>query len=144
PGSPLTQAVWYEIVGFGVIAMRALSILWGALALVAWFVIARQLSRSDRVVLLTCGLLVLDYPFIRGAAHGRMDMQSAALGFAAFAVYLTFRERHLTRALLLSHSLAAASFFTHPNGILPFAGLLVLTVLYDLRRLRWYHLPTLG
>ena len=38
-------------------------------------------------------------------------MMSAALGFAGFAVYVSQRDRHFGRTILLSHSLAAAATF---------------------------------
>ena len=68
-------------------------------------------------------LLSCDYIFIVCAASGRMDMMSAALGFAGLAAYLLFREHRLPLAVLLSHALVVASGMTHPMGLLPFFGL---------------------
>ena len=68
-----------------------------------------------------------------------MDIMCAALGFAGFAVYLTLRERNLRMAVLAANSLVAASCFTHPNGIMPFLGLVFLVVYLDWRRVRFSH-----
>lgn len=69
-----------------------------------------------------------------------MDGMAAALGFAGLAVYCSLRERNLPRAMLLGHILVAAAIFTHPNGILFFAGLMFLMVALDGRRIRFAYL----
>ncbi len=92
------QAGWYKVVGFGLVQLRAVSILWGLVALGAWFLIMRQLSGERSVGLLTAGLLALDYTFVAVASLGRMDMMCAALGFAGLAAYVTLRERDLRAA----------------------------------------------
>ena len=65
-----------------------------------------------------------------------MDMMAAALGTSAIASYLLLRGSRPRIAILASHTLAAASIWTHPCGLL-FAALLVLLILYlDRHRLR--------
>src|SRR5260370_20157475 len=136
----LVQTAWYKVVGFGLFQMRALSMFWGLVALVAWCAILRALSDQEWVPWFGCLLIGLDYTFIRGGAHGRMDMMCAALNAAGIAVYLTWRTRNLMRAVFFSHLLVAASVFTHPNGILAFAGLLFLMAYYDRRAIGFLHL----
>src|ERR1022692_3578433 len=64
-----------------------------------------------------------DFVFIMRAADGRMDMMSAALGYAALAAYLVLRNRSLNLAVFSAHSLVVLSGLTHPNGgLLSFAG----------------------
>ena len=65
-----------------------------------------------------------------------MDMMAVSLGTAAIASYLLLRGSRPRIAILISHSLAAASIWTHPCGLL-LAALLVVLILYlDRHRLR--------
>ena len=133
----LVQAGWYSVFGFGVLSLRALSMVWGFVALFAVFAIVHRLTGHRGPALLAMALVATDYLFIRAAADGRMDMMSAALGLSATAAYLLLRERSLRRAILIGHACAAASVLTHPNGVLPAAALAVLILLLDRRRLGW-------
>jgi len=135
----LNQAGWYRIFGFSLLSMRSLSAAWGLVALVSWFLIMQKLSGNIRIGVLAVVLISLDYTFIQGASWGRMDMMSAALGFAGLATYLSLRERNLWLAVLLSQSLVVASGMTHPNGLLSFAGLLFLTLYFDRTHINWRH-----
>ena len=131
----LTTAVWYRIVGFGVVQLRLLSVLCGLLALYSWSVIARSLFQSPTVVWMVTGLVSIDYFFVLGAAQGRMDMQCAALGIAAIAVYLSRREESLGSALFWSYALATMSVLTHQSGLGYWLGLAFVTLYFDRRRL---------
>ena len=135
PLQPLVLSGWYKVFGFGVFSTRALSIFFGLVALVAWFIIVRSLFNQVFVAFVVVALLSCDYIFIVCAASGRMDMMSAALGFAGLAIYLRLRERRLTLAVLLSNALVVASGLTHPMGLLPFLGLIFLAVCFDRKRL---------
>lgn len=140
PGYLVTQAAWFKVFGFGVLQTRASSAVWGMLALGSWFLIMQLLSGSRRVAIITIVLIGFDYWFLTVSSIGRMDMMNAALGFMSFAAYLHFRGRNLHIAVLLSQSLVVASGLTHPNGVIPFAGLLFLTLYLDFARLKWRHL----
>lgn len=133
------QAGWYKLFGFGLLQLRSISILWGLVALAAWFVIVKQLSGERAAALLAAGLLAVDYTFVAVGSLGRMDMMCAALGFAGLAAYLALRERNFGAAVLASHALVVASGLTHPNGILHLAALVLLTLYFDRRRLRPAH-----
>src|SRR5580704_11798346 len=87
----MLQGGWYKVFGFSLFAMRSLSMVWGLVALWSWFLIMRALTDDVRVAILTVGLLATDFVFVMRAADGRMDMMSAALGFAALAAYLVLR-----------------------------------------------------
>src|SRR5262249_36204227 len=89
------------------------------------------------VALLACLFIAFDYIFMTTAAFGRMDMMCAALGFAAMAVYLHWRERHLMWAIVASQALVVASGLTHPNGVMAFAGVLFLPFFFDRHLLTW-------
>ena len=139
PLQPLTLSIWYRVFGFGVFATRGLSIFWGLVALVSWFIIARALFKRTSLAFLVAALLSVDYIFIVCASQGRMDIMSAALGFAGFATYLVLRERSLTWAILLSQSLIVMSGLTHPMGLLSFFGLICLSLYFDRKRIRFKH-----
>src|SRR5436305_5190042 len=52
----LAQAGWYEIFGFGLFPMRALSAAWGLVALAAFYLTALLLTRDGRVAALSAAL----------------------------------------------------------------------------------------
>ena len=119
----LFQAGWYKLFGFSLFALRSVSILWGLVALWSWFWIMRALTGETPIAVLTVALLGTDFVFIMRAAAGRMDMMSAALGYAALAAYLVLGNRSLNLAVFSAHSLVVLSGLTHPNrGLLSFAG----------------------
>lgn len=136
----VTQAGWYKIFGFSLFSLRLLSTVFGLIALASWFIIVKVLSGDQKVALLTVTILSCDYIFIMGASFGRPDMMSTAFGSAALACYLLLRERNLTLAILVGHSLVAVCGLTHPNGgVLFFAGLLFITLYFDRSRLIKRH-----
>jgi 4-amino-4-deoxy-L-arabinose transferase-like glycosyltransferase len=131
----LAQAAWYLIFGISLDILRALSIAWGVLALLACYLITKRLTGSAAAALVAAALTATDYRFLLYSPTGRMDMMSAALGFAGLAVFLILRQNNWRWALLLSHALAAASCLTHPCGVLHAAGLTVLMAMLDRARL---------
>ncbi|MDQ3805792.1 MAG: glycosyltransferase family 39 protein [Acidobacteriota bacterium] len=133
------QAGWYKLFGFSLLSLRAISIVWGLVALAAWFLIMKRLTGARAAGLLAAGLLAVNYTFIAVGSLGRMDMMCAALGFAGLAAYLVLRERNLGAAVVASHALVVLSGLTHPNGIIHLAGLVVVTLYFDRRRLRPAH-----
>ena len=139
PLQPLALSIWYRVFGFGVFSTRSLSIVWGIVALVSWFIIVRSLFKRTSLAVLVVALLSCDYIFIVCAASGRMDMMSAALGFAGLAAYLLLRERSLRWAVLVSQSLIVMSGLTHPMGLLPFFGLIFLSLYFDRKRFGFQH-----
>jgi 4-amino-4-deoxy-L-arabinose transferase-like glycosyltransferase len=140
----LTEAAWYRITGFSLLSMRLLSVLWGLIALLSWYVILKQLSGDSgpapHSALLAAALLAIDFDFLMAAGNGRMDMMTLALESAALAAYLSFREHNFTRAVVISQCLAAAGIFTHPMGLLGVVGLVFVSLYYDWKRIRLVHL----
>jgi 4-amino-4-deoxy-L-arabinose transferase-like glycosyltransferase len=136
----LLQAAWYKIFGFSLLSMRSISLVFGLVALVSWFLIMKSFSGSNNVGLLAAALLALDYNFIMSSSFGRMDLMCASLGAAGLASYLTIRKRNLTLAVTVSNCLVVASGMTHHLGILPFFGLIFLILSFDRKRLQWRHL----
>src|SRR5207302_3697462 len=94
----VTQAGWYEIFGFGLFQLRALSLVWGAVALAAYYFAVGALSADRRIAAVAVALIALDTSFIATASSGRMDMMNAALGVSGLAAYLLLRERNLPLA----------------------------------------------
>lgn len=144
PGSPLLQAVWYRVFGFGVLQMRAISISAGLLAIWAWALLVWRITGNRLAAYLTAAVLAVDVTFLYSASDGRMDMTTVAFGSLGLAVFVWLRERNLSLSLLAANSLIAAGFFCHPNGAI-YAGLLLLFIArYDVRALRWRHLLCLA
>jgi 4-amino-4-deoxy-L-arabinose transferase-like glycosyltransferase len=133
----LAQAGWDEIFGFGLFSMRAMSVVWGLVALLSWYVILRMLSGKRTVATAAVIFIALDCVFVSTSASGRMDMMNAALGAAGLAVYLRWRERHFSWAIFMAHALVMAGGLTHPNGILYLAGLLFLMLYFDRQSIGW-------
>jgi 4-amino-4-deoxy-L-arabinose transferase-like glycosyltransferase len=135
PLYPLVETAWYAVTGFSLFAMRSISIVSGAVVLLAWYAIVRKLTRSDSVALLATALTAIETHFLIFGALGRADMLCAALGTLGFAAYLRLREGSLTGALAAGHALAAASCLAHPCGVLYASGLLVLMLYLDRSRI---------
>ena len=139
PLQPFTLSLWYRVFGFGLFSTRSLSIVWGLIALVSWFIIVRSLFKRSSLAFIVLALLSVDYIFIVCAASGRMDMMSASLGFAGFASYLLLRERSLPWAIFVSQACIVMSGLTHPMGLLPFFGLICLSLYFDRKRIGFKH-----
>jgi len=131
----LELAAWGKIFGFSVFSMRIPAILWGLVALASVGQIVRRLYGGKWAAEIAMAALALDFGFLDSASDARMDMMCAALGFAALAIYLHWRETSFRRALLVSNTLAAAACFTHPNG--SFAAVALVAAMLYLDRKRW-------
>ncbi|HWR49574.1 MAG TPA: glycosyltransferase family 39 protein [Bryobacteraceae bacterium] len=133
----IAQAAWYKVVGFSLLNLRLLSILFGLVALLAWYAIAMRVSERMGVAALTVALVAFDFNFIVGGSSGRMDMMAAALNFCGIAAYLLLRERSLSWAVLVGNAFATAAGLTHPvAGYLAVAAQVFLTLYFDWRRVR--------
>src|SRR5215831_9256106 len=135
PLYPLTLAIWGKAFGFSVFSIRVPSLLWGLLLLGSVWVMVRRFGGSEGAAALATAILAVEFGFVDSGSDGRMDMMSAALGFAGLAAYLSLRERNLLRAVLAGHALCAASLFTHPNGMFAAASLMICILWLDLRQI---------
>lgn len=133
----LVQAAWYRLFGFSLLSMRAISILAGAVVLLAWYWIVSMLARSRDMALLAVALVVMEPRFFEFAALGRPDMLCAAFGTLGLAAYLHMRSRSFAAAVGAGHGLAAAACLTHPCGVLYAGGVLLLMLSYDRARIGW-------
>jgi 4-amino-4-deoxy-L-arabinose transferase-like glycosyltransferase len=136
----VVQAGWFKIVGFDILRARAASVMWGIVALLAWWTIAAHLT--DRLTAAIAMLLIaVEYNFVWAAADARMDMMTAALGSLALALYLRERERGFLRALLLTHIALAAAVLTHPIAVAYGLAWLIAVLLLDRKHVQWKYLP---
>ena len=131
----LNVSASFKAFGFSLFSMRLVSLLWGLVLLGSVFTIALQISRDRTTAFLALIFAATDYMVLETASSARMDMMSASLGFAAIASYLFLRERNFLLAILASQSLLVLDGLTHPNAILPFLGLMFLTLYLDRRKL---------
>lgn len=136
PLYPVALAGWIKIFSYSIVTMRLLSVAWGILALIAWYVIMLAFTGRREVAALTVFLIAPDYSFISEAALARYDTMPCALGFAGLAVFLAWRERHFERSVLAGSALVTASVFSHPMGLLHLAGLAIVILYFDWRRIR--------
>ncbi|MGO9259619.1 MAG: hypothetical protein ACLQU1_25400 [Bryobacteraceae bacterium] len=139
PLYPFSEFLWFHVMPFGLFTVRLYSVLWGLVALVAWWALVRKLSGEEGVALLAMAFVAVDSAFLWGAGAGRMDIMCAALGVAGLAVYVVLRERHFTAAIALSHASIAAAALAHPLALAWFAALVVLMLYFDGRRIRFRH-----
>ena len=139
PLLPLAEAAWFRVAGFGLMQVRYLSILWGLVALWAWYRMLKILSGDERVAVLALGLMAVDFTVAWTSSVGRMDMMCAALSGAGLTAFLVLRESNFTRAVLVSQSLMAAAGLSHPLAAGYCGGLLALTLYGDWKRIRLRH-----
>ena len=135
PGFFLVWAPWLKLVGCGLFAARVLSVILGLLLILIWYRIVLYLTGRKEVALLALVLCSADLMTIVRCTQARMDALSVFVTFSAFLVYLSQREKSLPRAVFLGHLLAAAGMMVHPNGVLGVAGIIILQLYYDRRRL---------
>jgi hypothetical protein len=135
PGYLYALAAWYRIAPQTIISGRILSVAFGVAALVLFYLMLRKLAASRLVSALAVVLLAADYNMILDSSMVRMDSLSLGLNFAAWLSYLTLRRKSIAGALFLAGAVASLSFVTHPNGIIAFAGVILLAWLFDRPRL---------
>lgn len=136
----LDASLSFKIFGYGLFTMRLVSIFWGLILLISWYLIILKFSDNKTYASVSTALLASSYVILSTATIARPDTMCASLGFAAFAVFLWLRERNLLLAILISQTLVVLSGLTHFLGFLAFLGLLFLTFYYDFRSIRWKHL----
>lgn len=131
----MNAAAAFKTLGFSLVSMRLVNVFWGLVLLAAVYFIALKLSDDKRTALIALVLASCDYMVLETASSARMDMMTAALGFAAIAVYLVLRERNLLLAVLLSQTLIVIDGLTHPNAITAFVALAIVALWFDRKQL---------
>lgn len=124
-GSPLQGpllAATFKVFGFGLEQGRALSLLFGLLAILGTFLLARQLY-DDRVALAAAALIAADNFFFLAARTIRGEIfLTAFLLFSVYFLLAGFRRGGSLR-FLLSGVFAGLAFLAHPNAIIGLAAL---------------------
>ncbi len=146
PGYSLVLAPWLKVAGCTLFTARSFSIVCGLLAILAWYRVILILTRRQDIALLSALLASVDLMTLVRCTAARPDALSLLTTLSAFLVYLTQRERSLTRALFLSNLVAAFGMIVHPNGVIGVAGIVLLFVFFDRRSFRfqsaiWFALP---
>ena len=136
-----SQSFWLRVFSFSLLAVRLYSVMWGMVALTAWWLVVRKLSASAAAAFLAAGLMAVDFTFLWGASVGRMDMMCEALGIGGIATFLWLRERSFPAAVLVSHACVVAAGLAHPMALGSWAALVAVTIFYDRQRIR---LSTIG
>jgi putative flippase GtrA len=137
PGFLYTQAAWFRVFPPSLYSARALSIFLGIAALTLIYLFVRTLSGSTPAAILVLALLSTDFNMIMRVATARMDSMSVALNFGSWLAYLLLRRRSLALTLGVSCALASCGLLVHPNGIFAFAGIAILLLALDRRRIDW-------
>ena len=131
----------FRVFGFSILSMRAWSIGWGCVLIVAWYLtVFTLLKRNRTAAFLAAALVACDAGNIVSAATGRPDTMVAALGALSIACYLRYREMRLPVAIFLCASFQALAIFSHPIALVHTAVALVMVLLLDRKRLRMGHL----
>jgi hypothetical protein len=108
--------------------LRIVSLLFGFLLLGTVYAIATRL-RGPRLGLLSVFLVSVSWPFFYSAHLARYDIVTAALGFAAIALYLNNRTSR-SWVGLLSGLCVGLAFEIHPHGIIYAPALVALYFLH--------------
>lgn len=137
PGFLYSLAAWFQLFPATLYSARALSILFGIIALVLIYRFVRTISRSTALSVLTLVLLATDFNLIVRVATARMDSLSLALNFGSWLAYIHLRRTSLPLAAGVGCALGSFSLLVHPNGIFAFVGLAILGFAMDSRRLGW-------
>lgn len=133
------SALFFKVLGVGIVQLRLVSTFWGIILLIAWYLIAFQLSRHKNTALFCMFLVACSYMVIVTASMGRMDIMSASLGFSAIAAFLVLRDRNFSQAVLASQTLVMLSGLSHTNGIMAFVGTAFLIIYFDREKIKLKH-----
>ncbi|HEX4137087.1 MAG TPA: hypothetical protein VHY84_20925 [Bryobacteraceae bacterium] len=133
------QAGWMLVVHPSLFGVRLFSVFWIPFSIFALYIFLRRIGCGETAALFAAAFHGLSFVLIDNAKNARPDVMCMALGWLAFAVYATLREKSLALALCAGNALVAVSGLTHPNGILYFAGLWLMVLWLDRSRLRWNH-----
>jgi hypothetical protein len=135
PLHTVAQRVWFGVTGVGLVKMRGLSVVFGVIGLIALGFYVWRLFASPWVVAAAVSLLAIDFRWVTMSGNGRMDVMAASCGLCAYAWYVWMRPRSLPIALAGAVAAVSAGVATHPVALSSVAGLAVLVVRLDRRRL---------
>ncbi len=144
PGYVLTLAGWIRLFGASIFTTRLLSVLFGEVLVIAWYLIVRRLTESRLAGVMAALFVAADFSVITAASTQRMDCMTAALGACGLAAYLGLRGKRFSLALLAGNTLTAAALLCHPVGAVHVIALAILVVCLDRRSIAWKSLPIMA
>ncbi len=110
-------AAWFEIVGWGLVQQRLISVFAGVLGILMWFGLVRLMSRDAWLAMFATLLVAFDWTYMTAACQGRMDILGSLFGLGAlYAHERLFAQRPLLARLLSAAALCAAA-MTHPHAL---------------------------
>lgn len=133
-------AGWLLVFPPTVFSVRLFTVLLAPLLGWLTFRVARSLTGDRLAAIVAASLLPLEYAFLYTGSWARPDVLCAVFGLSALCSYTEYRERDLGRALRWAAFFLALSGLTHPNALLHLAGLIVLVIWLDRKRLAWRQL----
>ena len=128
-------AGWFRIFGIGMLSMRYFSVFWGAVLVLAYYLLVRNVTANRVIAWVVLLVLVFNYDLIN-LTTARYDGMAAGLGAAGLALYAVLRERNLAVAILAANACIAAAAMSHPYGSFAFASFVVLFFTLERNRLR--------
>ncbi len=126
-------APWIRAFGVDLRVLRLNSLLWGAVFVLAWYLIISAVCRDQITSLLCIALIGLNYD-VMNMTSARYDAMCAALSAVGLACYVSLRDKHLTGGVLAANVCLAAALMTHPFGLFGIVGVVVFFVVLDGRR----------
>jgi 4-amino-4-deoxy-L-arabinose transferase-like glycosyltransferase len=132
-------AGWFRVFGVGMLSMRYFSVFWGAILVLAYYLLVRTITANRVIAWVTLLVMVFNYDLIN-LTTSRYDDMAAALGAAGLALYALLRERHLAVAILTANACIAAAAMTHPYGSFALASFIILLLTLERNPLRVNHI----
>jgi hypothetical protein len=111
-------AAMLRVVEFDLIALRAISIIIGALILILVYATTRRLSTNKGIAVFAMCLLAINPNFVTYIKLVRMDGLSVLLQLTGVLIMLTGRSSQSATRCVASGTLTAAAVLTHPLGII--------------------------
>lgn len=137
PGFLVGQGLWYKVFPSTIFWTRVFTITWLPMLFSGvFFYLSKLFPDSREAPWLALLLLAGNFIIIDNAGFARPEIPCGALGIAAMAAYVQWRDRHFYRALFAANFLVALSGLMHPNGIFHWIGLVMLILWLDRRRVR--------
>jgi len=93
PLYPFSESFWMRVFEFSLLTVRLYSVMWGLVALAAWWLVVRKLTANAAAAFLTAALLAVDFTFLWGASVGRMDMMWRRSASAESPRFCAFARR---------------------------------------------------
>jgi hypothetical protein len=135
PLGSFLQAAWYEVVGWGLLQQRLLSVLAGVLGILIWFDLVRLWSRDALLAGFSAMLIAFDWNYLKAAYVGRMDMLGCLFGLSALYAHERFFAQRPLLARALSAAALCAAAMLHPLAFAVWAAVYAVRCLLQWRQI---------